>query len=290
MSGFALDWLRLREGADLAARSPALARRFAAALKKRDDAPLRLVDLGAGSGANCRAVMPRIAGDQEWILIDQDRALIAAQGDEFSLWARRQGLPILAGGNRITITPPGRQWRIESLPFDLSSGLGHAVPNDVDGFTAAAFFDLVSTDWVEGFAAELGEMRVPMLAALNVDGRRLWEPMLDDDAIIAVAFAQHQTRDKGFGTSLGGDAPRVMEAAFTANGFTVEKIKSDWQLGSRDSALIDALIGGEANAAREASPAHHDVIARWESQRRAQLANGSLRLTIGHCDLLAIPT
>jgi hypothetical protein len=284
---FPLDWLKLRESADLAARNPALARNFAAALPARR--PLHLIDLAAGSGANTRALLPRIAGDQHWRLIDRDRELLDAQGEEFTLWARRQGYPITAGGGRIAIEAQPARWHAEAMPLDLDHDFATLQELEFDGITAASFFDLVSDPWLARFVALLAERPVPFLAALTVDGRRDWQPRLDEDAIIAEAFAAHQRRIKDFGAALGGGAPAALEAALGQAGFRIERAASDWHLGPRDGALLAVLITGEASAAREAAPRASDRIVAWENQRRAQLVEGALRLTVGHCDLLALP-
>ncbi|HEY1506778.1 MAG TPA: class I SAM-dependent methyltransferase [Stellaceae bacterium] len=289
---FQLNWLRLRESADLAARNPTLARRFAAALPARQ--PLRLIDLAAGSGANTRALLPRIAGDQHWRLIDRDRDLIAAQAEEFTLWARQQGHPITAGGGRIFIAAQPAHWEIDAMPLDLDRDFATLEELAFDGLAAASFFDLVSQAWLEGFVALLAKHPVPFLAALTVDGRRAWQPPLDDDALIATAFAAHQRRLKDFGPALGGTAPDAMERLLRQAGFRIERAPSDWHLGNstggpRDAALLGALIAGEVEAAREAAPADSDRIDAWETARHALLAEQRLSLTVGHCDLLALP-
>jgi hypothetical protein len=284
---FALDWLKLRESADLAARSPALARSFAAALPPTR--PLRLIDLAAGSGANTRALLPRIAGDQQWRLIDRDRDLLSAQAEEFTLWARRQGYPITAGGGRALIEAQPARWQIEAMPLDLDRDVATLAETECDGITAASFFDLVSQTWLERFVTLLAARRVPLLAALTVDGRRDWQPHLDDDALIADAFAAHQRRDKGFGPALGGAAPEAMDALLRHAGFRIERATSDWHLGARDNALLAVLIAGEASAARTAAPEAAARIDDWEKARRALLAERRLSLTVGHCDLLARP-
>ena len=64
----------------LRARSRELARRFGAAVRARAGASTAsIVDLGAGSGANFRALAPLIPGDQDWRLVDHDRALLSHQ-------------------------------------------------------------------------------------------------------------------------------------------------------------------------------------------------------------------
>jgi hypothetical protein len=287
VSDFSLDWLRLRERADLAARAPSLARSFAAALSPAR--PTRIIDLGSGSGANARALLPRIAGDQQWSLVDADRGLLAAQAEEFTSWARRQGYPITAGGGRIAIDARPARWQLSAMPLDLARDLASLDEINADGVTAAAFFDLVSRDWLERFVGILVAKRVPLLAVLTVDGRRLWQPALDDDAVVASAFARHQQRDKGFGAALGGAAPAMLETLLTKAGFTIEHAPSDWRLGPSDDALLGALLAGEAAAAREVAPDATDRITAWEQQRRAQLDAHELSLLVGHCDLLALP-
>jgi hypothetical protein len=284
---FPLDWLKLRENADLAARSPALARSFAAALPATR--PLRLIDLAAGSGANTRALLPRIAGGQHWRLIDRDRDLLTAQAEEFTLWARRQGYRITAGGGRVLIEAQPAHWEIEAMPLDIERDFATLEETEFDGITAASFFDLVSQTWLERFVARLAKDRVPFLAALTVDGRREWRPQLDDDALIAEAFALHQRRAKDFGPALGGTAPDAMEALLRQAGFRIERAASDWRLGPRDQALLAALIAGEAGTAREAAPDAATRIDRWEKARLSVLGEERLSLTVGHCDLLALP-
>lgn len=287
MSNFSLAWLRLRESADLAARDPSLARRFAAALPH--DRPTRVIDLASGSGANARALLPRLGGDQEWSLIDRDRALLAAQSEEFATWSRHQGYPIAAGGGRIAIDARRARWQLHAVPLDLAHDVASLEEIAADAFTAAAFFDLVSPAWLEHLAAIVAKQRAAMLAVLTVDGRREWAPLIEEDAVVARAFAQHQRRDKGFGPALGGAAPALLEKLFGERGYRIERAASDWRLGSSDPALLGALIAGEVMAARDAAPGKAAEIGRWEERRREHLAAGQLRLSVGHCDLLALP-
>jgi hypothetical protein len=109
-----------------------------------------------------------------------------------------------------------------------------------------------------------------------------------EDAIIAIAFGAHQGTDKGFGPALGADAPAALRDAFAARGFEIEEHDSAWRLDARHSALLAALIAGEAEAAAAARPADAAAIAAWREARLGQLAGGKLGLTIGHCDMLAL--
>jgi hypothetical protein len=289
MIGFSRAWLKLRESADFAARDPHLARRFAAALRRQPGRALRLVDLGAGTGATCRALMPRIGGDQDWLLIDHDPGLLAGQVEEMMLWARRQGYPILAGGGRITSTSGSARWHVTGQALDLARDWNVLEALEADGVTASALFDLVSAPWIERLAAWLDQRGLPLLAMLTADGRRLWEPPLPGDEQVAEGFRDHQSGDKGFGPALGGAAPAALSRALSARGFDIEEAASDWRLGARDAVLLADLIAGEAEAAAAARPLDKGVIAAWETRRRQLLENGKLNLVIGHRDVLALP-
>jgi hypothetical protein len=268
----------LREPADLAARDRDLARRFAAALPR--DA--RIVDLGAGTGANARALAPLVAGDQHWLLVEHDAALRAAQRGALLAWALRSGLEARDGAD-IEIAHRGARWRFTPVALDLAAGCAALDVLRADAVSASAFFDLVSEEWIEDFARWLG--RCPLLAALTVDGRRRWSPPDEADALVAGAFGAHQRRDKGFGPALGPRAPDALARALAGRGHAVTDAPSDWRLGPEQAALIAALAAGEAEAAAEMAPAAAATIAAWRHRRLGERP----RLEVGHRDLLALP-
>src|SRR5262245_56207571 len=69
------NWLGLREPADTAARSTDLTHLIADKLPR--DRTIRIVDLGTGTGSNVRYLASRLAGPQEWLVVDRDPALLA---------------------------------------------------------------------------------------------------------------------------------------------------------------------------------------------------------------------
>lgn len=206
MSGFARDWLELRAPYDSRARSIALARRFAAVLPARS----RIVDLGAGNGANRRWLAGFLSPATRWTLLDNDPALIDGVA--------------------------------EARLLDLAAELEQV--SDFDAATCSAFLDLISADWLRRFVAWLQGR--PLLAALTVDGRVRFAPEDPDDAAVLAAFAADQRRDKGFGPALGAQAPLQLTALLQDAGYRVETAPSDWQLGPRDGAMLMAMIEGFA--------------------------------------------
>ena len=243
-----------------------------------------IVDLGAGSGANFRALAPLIPGDQDWRLVDHDRALLAHQSSEIAQWARGQGWRVTHGSGVVTVATGTARWRAHSVELDLAGNL-EALPLSAHGVTCAALLDLVSASWLEQLADRLAAARVPFLAALSVDGRREWRPPHRDDGAIAHAFARHQQRDKGFGPALGPGGPAAAERLFRAHGYRLETVAGEWRLDADDNVMLAALIDGAVQAAGEAEPTL--ALDRWREDRHAELRRGALRLVIGHVDILA---
>jgi hypothetical protein len=290
MSEISLDWLRLRAPFDRAARDMALARRFAEALRRRADQPLRLIDLGSGTGANARALAPVIGGDQDWLLAESDPALLTFCAAEQIAWAAREGWGIAKEGDGIVVI--GRdaaRWRFRARRIDLAQELAACLAEGVDGIAFTGFADLVSAGWVDALAQEIERRRVPLLSALAVDGRRQWQPADPVDAPLHEALARHQRRDKGFGPALGSAATVYLGARLAAAGCAVATAASDWQIGPEHPAMLAAAIEAERRDAVEESPDRGALFAAWAERRQAALAAGVLSLTVGHRDLLALP-
>ncbi len=287
MSGFSPDWLAQREPLDSAARDAGLANDFAAAIA---DTPRRIIDLGAGTGANLRALAPVIGGDQDWLLVDKDPVLLQAQRREIARWAaaHRWGIREDASG-AIELTVGPARWRVRSQHLDLQASLEQLALQDCDGLTTTAFLDLVSLDWIDRLCHLLSRSPCPFLATLSVDGQRRWQPAMTDDRRLHQAFAQHQMSDKGFGAALGTAAVDEMALRLDRLGFTVATARSDWQIAGGHPALLGQMIDEALAVGCELEPGATFAFTDWAARRHAQLATGMLTLTIGHRDLLALP-
>jgi hypothetical protein len=309
MSGFDAGWLALREPFDAAARDRTLAARFIetvsalaarpVAARARTAAPswrphaCRIVDLAAGTGANLRVLAPQIPGDQDWLLVDHDPALIAAQADALGRWARAHGWTCTVAGGGLSIDTGAAQWRVRARRLDLQQSLDRLELDAFDGVTTTAFLDLVSSDWLDRLSDRIAGASLPLLATLTVDGRREWQPGADGDAAIGAAFECHQRGDKGFGASLGVAAVDALAARLGARGCTVETACADWNIGAGNGAtdqdMLLRLIDDTAGAALDAQPGSAAVFEAWAALRRRQVAAGEASLCVGHRDLLALP-
>jgi SAM-dependent methyltransferase len=280
LSRFAQDWLALREPYDRAARSSALADRFAKAL---GPAP-RVIDLGCGTGANLRYLAPRIAGAQRWRCIDHDAALLQAARAALQDWGDHEVWLGRSSGNDLAIARPGGAIAVSFALGDLARD---GLPDDGDatGVSASALLDLTSADWLHALADRY--VGTPLLMALSFDGRLAFEPAAPGDVEIRARFIAHQRSDKGFGRALGPDAAPYLADLLVARGCKVALEQTDWYLGADDGPLLRATIEGIVGVAREA--AQDSCLEHWVRLRHQQMAADDLRLTVGHLDLLALP-
>jgi len=256
--GFSVEWLNMREPYDHGCRSVPLVEQLSRFL---GEGPLRIMELGAGLGSGARFVAGHLGSDVEWTLVDRDPRLLRE------------------AANRLPCTS------VQLDVHDLD-----ALPTEVSAVTLQALLDLVSDEWLVAFADWLSQRKLPLLAALTVDGRVSWEPAHPADADVARAFQFHQTWDRGFGASVGvAAAPRLAEL-LTERGYRVEMRSADWDIPATAEAMVSAMVDGTQHAAQEAASAagiDPSVVEAWAQDRRSEA--GALRLTVGHQDLLALP-
>lgn len=271
---FSPEWLALREPADHAARAESLALRLRSYLARAPDAgPLRIVDLGCGTGSNLRYLAPRLATPQHWTLVDNDPAVLRL-------------LP-----RRADCAP---------VELDLARDLGRLPLGQAQLVTAAALLDLVSKEWVERLVARitfLCDISPALLFTLSYDGTMAWAPAHADDASVADAFNRHQRTDKGFGPALGQSAADATTRLLSEAGYVVTQASSDWVLGAADQPLQRALAMGVAAACGEAAlgvepgsaPGAQGATDDWLWFRLREIDAGRSTLRVGHVDLLALP-
>jgi len=289
MSAFSEEWLNLRAPFDRAARSATLARRFADAVRTRTPASMRIIDLASGNGASFMALAPTIAVDQSWRLVDSDPRLLAAQAGTIVQWAESKGWTVRRIGDGLQVEADSACWQVRSLNLDLSRDLETLALADFHGITTSAFLDLVSASWIDRLCTLLARHRVPLLAALTVDGRRDWHPALPADKSIEAAFCRHQMGDKGFGPALGERAVPYLVRRIADHGYATQTAPSDWQIAPTHRTMLLRMVTESVRVAKEVEPERAAEFDTWVVRREAQIDVSALMLAVGHVDALALP-
>jgi hypothetical protein len=278
MSGFSSDWLSLRESADHAARNPELLARLSDYFKNRER--ISVADLGTGTGSNVRATSPFLPRQQEWSLFDYDADLLSKAALKIGEWSESSqgtvnGIQAARGGISLLVN-----FKLANLSAEPAAWSG-AKPDLV---TAAAFFDLVSAEWIERFVGAVARANAVFYTALTHSSTAIWSPPHPLDSAMTTAFESHFGTDKGFGPSAGSKASELIGNAFSRAGYKVERRDSPWRLGADDRALIAELAQGWANAVNETKRIPAAEVAAWLELRRR---DGTC--VVGHEDLLAFP-
>ncbi|QQS54229.1 MAG: hypothetical protein IPM89_15755 [Candidatus Competibacteraceae bacterium] len=286
MSGFSAEWLRLREPADAAARSPALTARLIA-WRRRHDA-LSVLDLGGGTGANFRFLSPALGGKQRWWLLDHDPALLARAGELLCQWAVKRGMTATGEGETLLLEDDANHYRLERLCLDLNEDWEQlAVVPNMRLVTASALIDLVSADWLARLARRCRTWRAAVLIVLSYDGSIVWEPAMEDDERVREWVNRHQCTDKGFGSALGPDAASALVDWLERLDYRVVLRPSPWTLAAQDAVLQTALLDGWTKAVRQIAPETKSWLDAWSRHRRELIERGHSHLSVGHWDLFA---
>jgi SAM-dependent methyltransferase len=260
MTGFSADWLALRAAADARARDKGLAARLGGYFASCGE--VRVLDLGAGTGANLRATAPLIAAPQHWVLADNDAALLAR-------------------------AEPVANVTVECRAIDLVVDLSGLFDPASDLVTASAFFDLCGADWIDRLVGLVAGSGAALYTVLTYDGREAWEPPHPLDVDVLAAFHADQRRDKGLGPALGPDAHAYLAGRLRGLGYRVFEGTSDWVLQQPgDGALIAALAEGSAATV---TGTIGGVIGAGRAETWRAARTGASAVTIGHRDLFAFP-
>jgi len=213
-----------------------------------------------------RFVAPLLPLPQQWTLVDHDADLLGAVR-----------IPDIDGV------------RVQTLTLDLADP--RVLDAEVDLVSMQALLDLVSEEWLDHLVEWLVQRRLPLLAALSVDGRVDWSPPDPRDVQVQSAFRAHQLTDRGFGASPGPQAAPLLGERLAAAGYRVEVAQTDWQIPSKSTQMLQEMVNGTAQAAEEACHGitSEAAVASWRADRLAAVTAEKLSLRVGHLDLLAVP-
>jgi hypothetical protein len=281
------DWLALREPADVAARSAALAHAVLGALGPHQ--PLRILDLATGTGSNVRYLIDRLPSSQSWLLVDRDPDLLAEVPARMASWAGSLGYDFRDVDGGHLLRSDRTECRIETRCLDLGS-LDH--PDIFAGrhlVTASALLDLVSERWLRQLAELCGRSGAAVLFALTYTGASHCAPLEPEDDMIRELMNRHQRNDKGFAPAAGPEATECAARCFEQAGYRVQRRGSDWVLTPDARGLQTELMEGWAQAATEIAPQQSTWIQDWLTRRLIHIARGRSHVTVGHEDLVAWP-
>ncbi|MEQ8335359.1 class I SAM-dependent methyltransferase [Nisaea sp.] len=263
MTGFSDTWLSARAAWDGPARNrtvEAALRAWAAARPDR----LVIVDLGAGNGNNQRHLAPLFSQPVDWLLVDNDPALLTAA----------EQTAVLKEADRIACKT------VDLASADLAKLIAGA-----DLVTASALFDLVSAPWLGRLLDALAARGTALFSVLTYDGRMQTDAVPADTETVRDLVNWHQRTDKGFGPALGPDVAVALSRGLVDRSYNPSEGDSDWCLRSGDPGAAE-LIRGWVSAASEMAPENSPQIDAWAA---AVMTDPGGLIHVGHRDHFAVP-
>lgn len=314
-TGFEREWLAIRQPLDEVALDRGLIasiRAWAARPGASAARPIRIVDLGSGTGVALRRATRWLAGRSiEAFAVDRDAGLLAAGsaawGQEFpevSPLAPPPSLADGAGGEGSSGLAPyqvavgGRTVMVLPLPADALAplaALGGPADGSVDLVLGHAVADLFPLDALAGRVAALLRPRGLAHLALTYDGETVFEPTIDpalDERLIA-GYHRHMDRRRIANPAYGGStAGQRLPAYLERAGLEIVRAgPSVWDTRrvepSAVRALLDRMLGFVVGSLLELGDPPEAEVRRWETGRRQLLDAERLSLRVGHLDFLA---
>lgn len=260
------SWLTLREAADARARSTELLATLCGLLP--ENRPLKIHDLGCGTGSTRRWLGPQLSGLQEWTEYDRDCELLHR------------------GVMDSTKSIDGIDMSVHTRCSDFAE-LTELDLHGADLITASALLDMFSASELLNFVSLCVSAGCPCLITLSVVGHVEFSPPDSLDARIEKAFNDHQRRPMPSGRLLGPEAVSAAAELFEQAGMSVLLLPSIWQLGPTDGSLLEEWISGWLGAALEQDATLRNVSTPYMTKRNLQLKDGLLNVEVHHQDLLA---
>ncbi len=266
--GVEASWLTARVAADDLARQPTVSTllpQLTEYLRPGHDAVIRIIDLGAGSGANQRWLAPRLPFRQRWVHLDHDPAILTHTH----------------GAGRTELVVGGIDTLIDLLEHE---SVRPERPSTV--ITCAAVLDVLTRADLVVLCDLLAHKAVPALLSLSVTGEMSVEPSDADDDVLLEAFNAHQRRHG----RAGPDAPGLVVERCRETGIAVDDVATPWILDeSSDPLFVMRFLRERVDAALAQDPTLRGVAANWLEHRLAEVTDSRCRINIGHRDLLILP-
>ena len=85
------------------------------------EAPLEIIDLAAGTGANLRYAAPRLGGVQNWLLMERDPPLLDAVEECMEAWADHSDALMSGSGASLALRAEHFDCRVRNHALDLAT-------------------------------------------------------------------------------------------------------------------------------------------------------------------------
>jgi len=281
-TAYYFDWLATRYAFDEKARNKQIEQQFLHFLTRNKT--VRLIDVGAGSGANCRYWIDKIPGNQQWILIEENPDFSKKSLSALQQFAQARGYACSLQKESLHIQTPTQTIHIKTIQGSLLEIDQLASLSDTDAVVANAVYDLLTKDQFEEFISKIAPHRLVFLATLNYQNMHFSPALPADEKMIGLYHA-HMLRPQEEGVAMGPSCVAQMQETLQKHNYTLVVGESIWEIRNKDDKMMEFLLDFMESSIGELSLSSEDslLLKAWIKQKRE--AN-NLKLTIEHQDIL----
>ena len=262
------QWLEHRISYDAKARNLNVETSCQEYLKRQKK--LKIIDFGAGTGANCRYYFSKISQEQEWFLVEQNQELLEIALDRLIVWAQENGYESQLQNSRLVAILD-----LENL-IDL---------NTFDLAVANAVFDLFSEKQFQTLLECLKKYQLPMLATINYTGMN-FIPQTDNDSDFIKYYHHHMQRHQYFGRGMGPECGSFMWEAMKGIGMKVLQGESPWEISNSDPVFLEFILGFMEESIPEIieEATLQDELNTWLLEKEQMMSQKKLSCSVAHQD------
>lgn len=234
------QWLELRIPYDTTARNSILSAICQQYLQKHKR--LKIVDLGSGTGANCRYYLSKISQEQEWFLVEQNQELLEIAFARLTSWAMNNGYNSKSQNLKLVLENQVHKVTIHGTVGSILELENLIDLETLDLAVANAVFDLFSEKQFQTLLECLKKYQLPLMATINYTGMS-FIPQTDNDSCFIKYYHRHMQRHQYFGRGMGPDCGSSMWEVMQRIGMKVLQGESPWEISSSDPVFLQLILG-----------------------------------------------
>ncbi|AKU07231.1 methyltransferase domain-containing protein [Haloferax gibbonsii] len=290
-----VHYLHAKESVDdRALHRPTLASlidRLEARAESRSGQPLRVVSVGAGTGAMCRRLLSWGVFDAhdeiKYVMVDRKRGMADHAAAAFAKWARAAGWTAEPTPDGFRIERHGRSVSLTYVTSDLFEAMT-VLPKAIDLVVAHAVLDVLPLRRaVDALLSRLTDEGL-FYAPITFDGRTAFRPSHPDDDAVLGAYHETMRGGERAGPDTGSDLLSVLPdlgAPVVAAG------GSDWVVhpphDDEARIFLDRVLGFVEESVGESAAVDRESLDRWLEARHDDLAGDELAYVAHNLDVLA---
>jgi SAM-dependent methyltransferase len=277
------QWLELRIPYDVKARNLNVEKSCLEYLQKLKK--LKIIDLGSGTGANCRYYFSKVSQEQDWAMVDENPEFLEIAIDKLNAWALQNRYESEVQDSKLVLRNQVQKITIQTIVgsiLDLENLI------DLEAFDLAvsnAIFDLFSEKQFQTLLECLKKYKLPLLSTINYTGMN-FVPQTDEDARFIDYYHNYMKRPQYFGKAMGPECDSFMLETIKNTYTKVIQGESLWEISYKDPIFLQSILAFMEESIPEIleDTATQNELSIWLLEKKQMIVENRLNCNITHQD------